>query len=133
MTTPFIGEIRMFGFAFPPRGWAFCNGQTLAIQQNAALFSILGTTYGGNGTSTFQLPNLQSRIPFILVDAHLAAAGGGPGDEYFAREAVWDEIDAVYARYLAGKIQLFLQIKFTHTFSPSYMLRVETLLCKTTR
>lgn len=63
MATPFIGEIRMFGFNFPPRGWALCNGQTLAIQQNQALFSILGTTYGGNGTTNFLLPNLQGRTP----------------------------------------------------------------------
>jgi len=61
MSEPFIGQISMFGFSFPPRGWAFCNGQTLPIQQNAALFSLLGTTYGGNGQTTFQLPNLQSR------------------------------------------------------------------------
>lgn len=63
MTTPFLGEIRMTAFAFAPRGWALCNGQLLSIQQNAALFSILGITYGGNGTSTFQLPNLQGRVP----------------------------------------------------------------------
>lgn len=59
---PFIGEIRQFTFNFAPRGWAQCNGQILPISANAALFSILGTTYGGNGTSNFQLPNLQSRI-----------------------------------------------------------------------
>lgn len=63
MSQPFVGEIRMFGFNFAPRGWQLCNGQTLAISQNAALFSLLGTTYGGNGTTTFQLPNLQSRVP----------------------------------------------------------------------
>jgi microcystin-dependent protein len=63
MSQPFVGEIRMFGFNFAPRGWQLCNGQTLSISQNAALFSLLGTTYGGNGTTTFQLPNLQSRVP----------------------------------------------------------------------
>jgi microcystin-dependent protein len=63
MSQPYLGEIRMFGFNFAPRGWMLCNGQTLAISQYAALFSLLGTTYGGNGTSTFQLPNLQSRVP----------------------------------------------------------------------
>lgn len=60
---PYLGEIRIFAFNFAPKGWAFCNGQLLAISSNAALFSILGVTYGGNGTSTFALPNLQSRIP----------------------------------------------------------------------
>lgn len=63
MAEPFLGEIKIVSFNFAPKGWAFCNGQTLAIQQNQALFSILGTTYGGNGTTTFQLPNLQGRVP----------------------------------------------------------------------
>lgn len=63
MSDPFIGEIRMFAGNFAPRGWALCNGQLLAISTNSALFSLLGTTYGGNGTTTFGLPNLQSRTP----------------------------------------------------------------------
>ncbi|MEP6848648.1 MAG: tail fiber protein [Acidobacteriota bacterium] len=63
MSEAYIGEIRIFAFNFPPRGWALCNGQILAIAQNQALFSILGTTYGGNGIQNFALPNLQSRIP----------------------------------------------------------------------
>src|SRR3954467_4943021 len=60
---PFIGEIRPFGFNFAPRGWATCDGQLLAIAQNTALFSILGPTYGGNGSTTFALPNLAGRVP----------------------------------------------------------------------
>lgn len=63
MSDPFLGEIRMFGGSFAPRGWALCNGQLMSIAQNTALFSILGTTYGGNGQTTFALPNLQSRVP----------------------------------------------------------------------
>ncbi len=63
MANPFLGEIRMFGFNFAPQGWAFCNGQLLSISQNDALFALLGTTYGGNGVSTFGLPNFQSRVP----------------------------------------------------------------------
>ena len=59
----FIGEIKMFSFGFAPRGWAFANGQLLAIAQNQALFALLGTIYGGNGTTTFALPNLQDRTP----------------------------------------------------------------------
>jgi len=62
MSNPFIGEIRVFGFNFAPRGWAMCNGQLLAISQNTALFSLLGTTYGGNGQTTFALPYLRSRV-----------------------------------------------------------------------
>ena len=61
MTEPFIGEMAHFGFNFNPRGWAFCNGATLPIQQNTALFSLLGTQYGGNGQTTFQLPNFAGR------------------------------------------------------------------------
>lgn len=71
MATPFIGQIQMFSFNFPPRGWAQCNGQTLPIAQNQALFSLLGTTYGGNGTTNFLLPNLQGRTPLHF--------GTGPG------------------------------------------------------
>lgn len=63
MSEPFLGEIRMFAGNFAPRGWALCNGQILAIAQNSALFAILGVTYGGNGSTNFALPNLQSRVP----------------------------------------------------------------------
>jgi microcystin-dependent protein len=63
MTQPFLGQIQMFGFNFAPRFWALCDGQILSISANTALFSLLGTTYGGNGVSTFALPNLQSRVP----------------------------------------------------------------------
>ncbi len=63
MSEPFIGEVRAFGFPFAPRGWALCNGQTLAIGQNQALFAVLGTTYGGDGITTFKLPNLQGATP----------------------------------------------------------------------
>jgi microcystin-dependent protein len=63
MADPFVGEIRMVGFNFTPAGWAQCNGQLMPIAQNTALFSLLGTMYGGNGTSTFALPNLQGSAP----------------------------------------------------------------------
>src|SRR6267143_3408476 len=63
MSQPFLGEIKIISWNFPPRGWAFCNGQLLPINQNQALFSIMGTTYGGDGRVTFGLPNLQSRTP----------------------------------------------------------------------
>lgn len=61
MSDPFLGEIRAVGFNFPPRGWSFCEGQLLAISQNSALFSLLGTTYGGDGRTTFGLPDLRGR------------------------------------------------------------------------
>jgi microcystin-dependent protein len=63
MASPFLGQLSVFAFNFPPKGWALCNGQTLSIQQNPALFSLLGTSYGGNGVQTFALPNLQGRVP----------------------------------------------------------------------
>lgn len=63
MSSPFVAEIRMFGFNFAPTGWAFCNGQLLPISQNTALFSLLGTFYGGDGKSTFALPDLQGSVP----------------------------------------------------------------------
>jgi len=68
---PFLGEIRMIGFNFAPNGWAFCNGQVIQIVQNTALYSLLGNIYGGNGTTTFCLPNLQGRVPMHF--------GTGPG------------------------------------------------------
>jgi len=71
MSSPFLAEIRMFPFNFAPKGWAFCDGQILPISQNTALFSLLGTTYGGNGTSNFALPNLQGSAPMH--------PGQGPG------------------------------------------------------
>jgi microcystin-dependent protein len=60
---PYVGEIRMFGGNFPPNGWAFCNGATMAISENETLFQLIGTTYGGDGESTFNLPDLQGRVP----------------------------------------------------------------------
>ena len=63
MSEPFLGEIKIISWNFPPKGWTFCNGQLLPINQNQALFSILGTTYGGDGRQTFGLPNLQGRTP----------------------------------------------------------------------
>jgi microcystin-dependent protein len=71
MSNPFVAEIRIFGFNFAPKGWAFCNGQLLPISQNTALFSLLGTTYGGDGKSTFALPNLEGSAPL--------QQGQGPG------------------------------------------------------
>jgi microcystin-dependent protein len=71
MSEPFVGEIRMFAGNFAPRGWAFCDGQLLAVSQNDALFSLLGTVYGGDGRTTFGLPDLRGRIPIH--------AGTGPG------------------------------------------------------
>ncbi len=77
MSEAFIGEIRIVSFNYPPRGWAFCNGQLLPINQNQALFSLLGTTYGGDGRVTFQLPNLQGRTPISFGNGFVQGESGG--------------------------------------------------------
>jgi microcystin-dependent protein len=77
MATPYLGEIRLVTFNFAPRGWALCNGQLLPINQNQALFALLGTFYGGNGTTNFALPNLQGRVPVHMAeDFELGQSGG---------------------------------------------------------
>src|SRR5205823_6520792 len=70
MAEPFLSEIRIVSFNFPPKGWALCNGQLLPINQNQALFSLLGTTYGGDGRVNFALPNLQGRVPIHMGRGH---------------------------------------------------------------
>ncbi|HTC95662.1 MAG TPA: tail fiber protein [Terriglobales bacterium] len=77
MSSPFIGEIRMFGGNFAPVGWAFCNGALIPISENDALFNLIGTTYGGDGVSTFALPNLQSRVPVHVGPGFALGQSGG--------------------------------------------------------
>ncbi|SEB54938.1 Microcystin-dependent protein [Nocardioides exalbidus] len=76
MLEPFLGEIQWVSFNFPPKGWAFCNGQLLPINQNQALFSLLGTMYGGNGQTNFALPNLQGRV-IVGAGSHVLGQTGG--------------------------------------------------------
>ena len=88
MAEPFLGEIRVFTFGFVPRGWAACQGQLLPIQQNQALFSLLGTTYGGDGRVNFALPDLRGRTPVGPgADVVLGAAGGQEAHTLTAAEA----------------------------------------------
>ncbi len=77
MAEPFLSEIRMMSFTFPPRGWALCNGQLLPINQNQALFSLLGTTYGGDGRVNFALPDLRGRVPIHVGYGHTLGERGG--------------------------------------------------------
>lgn len=118
MAEPFVGEIRSFAFGVIPRGWASCNGQVLSIQQNQALFSLLGTTYGGDGRTTFALPNLQGRVPIhvsteisggtsagetthtltvneIPSHSHRIAGDSGDTDKLSPLGAVWGNVPAV--------------------------------------
>lgn len=80
MSEPFLAEIKIVSFDFPPKGWAFCNGQLLPINQNQALFSLLGTTYGGDGRVNFALPNLRGRTP-VHVDNSTIQLGQAAGEE----------------------------------------------------
>jgi len=112
MSSPFIGEIRMFAGNFAPVGWAFCNGAIIPIDQNDALFNLIGTTYGGDGQTTFALPNLQSRVPVhvgpgfalgqtggaetvtlttsqIPAHSHVPQANSNPGDKPTPASNVW--------------------------------------------
>ncbi|KPV51345.1 phage tail protein [Kouleothrix aurantiaca] len=119
MSDPFIGEIRIVGFNFAPRGWAFCDGQIMSIAQNTALFALLGTTYGGNGTTNFALPDLRDRgamnmgsgpgltprsegenggaasITLITTElaghSHIAKASGNLGESADPTNAVWSQ------------------------------------------
>ncbi|GAA0319604.1 tail fiber protein [Bacillus carboniphilus] len=80
MSEPFLGEVRAFSIPYAPRGWAQCNGQTLSIAQNQALYALLGTTYGGNGQTTFCLPNLNGRVP-VHPDQQSTRLGEMGGEE----------------------------------------------------
>jgi microcystin-dependent protein len=77
MSEPFLSEIKIVSFNFPPKGWALCNGQLLPINQNQALFALLGTNYGGNGQTTFALPDLRGRVPIHFGNGHTLAERGG--------------------------------------------------------
>ena len=76
MSEPFLSEIKIVSFNFPPKGWALCNGQLLPINQNQALFALLGTTYGGNGQTNFALPNMRGRVPIHMGSNNLGTAAG---------------------------------------------------------
>jgi microcystin-dependent protein len=77
VSEPFLSEIKIMSFNFPPKGWAMCNGQLLPINQNQALFSLLGTTYGGNGQTNFALPDLRARVPIHVGAGHVLGQSGG--------------------------------------------------------
>jgi len=77
MSEPFLSEIKIVSFNFPPKGWALCNGQFLPINQNQALFALLGTTYGGNGQTSFALPNLRGQVPIHMGNGHTLGEAAG--------------------------------------------------------
>lgn len=100
MGEPFVGEIRMFGGNFAPAGWAFCEGQSMPISENETLFNLIGTTYGGDGQSTFDLPNLASRVPIH--------AGTGPdGTTYQLGEAAGTEQETLTTQQIPNHTHPF--------------------------
>ena len=111
MSQPFVAEIMMFGGNFAPRGWALCNGQLLPISQNTALFSLLGTTYGGDGRTTFGLPNLQARVPINagqgpgLSNRVLGETGGAESVSFSTVATASAPVDPIEAMTIAGGSQ----------------------------
>lgn len=102
MAEPFLAEIRIMSFGFAPKGWALCNGQLLPINQNQALFSLLGTTYGGDGRVNFQLPNLQSRMPMHMGNRHTLGEVGGEQEHTLSISELPGHGHAVPASSLVG-------------------------------
>jgi microcystin-dependent protein len=132
MSEPYIGEIRMVGFNFAPVDWALCNGQAIAISQNDVLYNLIGTTYGGDGVTTYNLPNLQSRIPFhvgnglvlgqisgsetvtlnttqIPAHTHTLSANSGSGSQASPGSGVW----------AASVLDEYSTAANSHTMAPS--------------
>ena len=104
MTQPFIAELRIFSFDFAPKGWAFCNGQTMPIAQNQALFSLLGTTYGGNGQTTFGLPNLQGRVPLHVGTGYNLGQNGGEESHTLSISEIPSHLHQMRAKNAASDI-----------------------------
>jgi microcystin-dependent protein len=133
MAQPYVGEIRMFAGNFPPSGWMFCSGQTLPISENETLFQLIGTTYGGDGQETFNLPDLQSRVPIHQGNGFTLAENGGVEDVTLTVQQIpvhthpfLGSIDianspnpsgSVLAR--SGQVQMFINADATVAMSPN--------------
>ena len=102
MAEPFLSEIRIMSFNFAPKGWAMCNGQLLPINQNQALFSLLGTTYGGNGQTNFALPNLQGSVPLHMDKDFTRGQKGGESAHTLTKEEMPQHIHFAQVRQVNG-------------------------------
>lgn len=123
MPEPYIGEIRMFAGNFPPVGWMFCEGQTMAISENDALFNLIGTTYGGDGQETFNLPNLASRVPIHM--------GTGPnGTTYQIGEAAGTEQETLMVQQIPAHTHQLLgsAVNGSQTNPSNVMLASSTVI-----
>jgi len=103
MSDQYISEIRIVSFNFPPRGWALCNGQLMSIARNQALFSLLGTTYGGDGQTTFALPNLQGRLPMHAGNKHVLGESLGTATVTLTAQQLPNHTHPVQASTSAGE------------------------------
>jgi microcystin-dependent protein len=137
MAEPFLSEIRIMSFGFAPRGWALCNGQLLPINQNQALFSLLGTTFGGNGQTNFGLPNLQGRTPIHTGNGFTLGQGGGEQAHTLSAQEMPQHTHAVNVssvatggnnnpggRFLGGANNAYHALPPTTTMSPSTVSNV---------
>jgi microcystin-dependent protein len=104
--TPFLSELKIFSYNFVPQGWAMCNGQLLPINQNQALFSLLGTTYGGNGQTTFALPDLRGRVPMHVGNGHTLGQVGGQASHTLTISEMPAHTHSVQASALAPNANL---------------------------
>jgi microcystin-dependent protein len=105
MSEPFLSEIKIMSFGFPPKGWALCNGQLLPINQNQALFSLLGTTYGGDGRVNFGLPNLQGMTPMHMGNSHTLGERGGEQAHTLSISKIPTHVHTANAQSAAGDSQ----------------------------
>jgi microcystin-dependent protein len=105
MSEPFLSEIKVVSFNFPPKGWALCNGQLLPINQNQALFALLGTTYGGNGQTNFALPDLRDRVPIHQGSGHTRGERGGEAAHTLTLNELPSHTHALNASGSAGDTQ----------------------------
>jgi microcystin-dependent protein len=125
MSDPFLSEIRMMSFNFPPKNWALCNGATLQINQNQALFALLGTTYGGNGQTTFLLPNLQGRVPMHMGNGHTLTISEMPAHPHtFQGTTSAADNPAVTGNLMATSANLYASAANLTTLHPTTVANV---------
>jgi len=119
MGTPFLGEVKIISWNFAPKGWAFCNGQLLPINQNQALFSLFGTMYGGDGRTTFALPDLRGRVPIHIGNGHTEGEKSGAAAHTLTTAQLPIHVHALNGTSTAGS--LIIAAGNLHGTSPSQM------------